>query len=794
MFTKKSLALGLLLVFFALPFLSSPLSLAEVEEAGEDWSVQLKSRSFTPPADSISFVENVLDENTRHVYLQFHDFVATEQSKAVLENRGITLLNNMAGETWVAALDPQKIKSTSPVLGDVRWIGEIRAEDKVQPQIKNNVFNSVSLNQDGSVNLVVEFYKDVSINEAEAVLSRYDAAILDRPVAEEVWPMKGLVTTALSKESIALFAQEDSVLWIEQVLPLPSTELDESRTVSAVDTAHSSPYDLDGSGIAVGVYDGGDVDEAHPDFWTDDADATTTRVLEVEGFGISDHATHVAGILAGDGGLSASDGGSAEQWKGVAPGADIYSYDFRRATDYDTPGPLRLEYLGAINDGISLMNNSWGTAMNAMGSDCEWMGDYTQTDIVLDGFIYEQGLHVIFSAGNDRHLGNCGADPGTISNNYYTINPPKAAKNTITVGAINSDDSSMTVFSNWGPTDDGRIKPLLMAAGCDTSLSGIQSAASDSVFTDLLPLGAPDKIDDHIYPYTERCGTSMAAPAVSGIVALMHEQYSRTFDEDEVLSPSTVRALLVNTAEDMGNSGPDFEYGFGLAKADAAIDALQNREWKTDTIYPNGASSDDVEHYALSISDLASENLKITLAWDDPSALAGAAKTLIHNLDLSLVSPSGLEYFPWKLDPYNASTAATSGDIDAVVIGPGLDGALDSAAGGDDVVDGDFIRSGADGLANSSASNDDIQMVHLSADARYDFLNNIEQIEVAASLLSSDPGVWRLKVVGQDVSEAQVYSLAANYPFDHTHEAYVRQAWKDIYGAELDRRWPLPYF
>ena len=69
---------------------------------------------------------------------------------------------------------------------------------------------------------------------------------------------------------------------------------------------------------------------------------------------------------------------------------------------------------------------------------------------------------VLFAGGNYR-VGTttnvCSLGP------YGVVAPPGTAKNVITVGAINSDDGAMTVFSAWGPTDDGRLKPDLVAPG-----------------------------------------------------------------------------------------------------------------------------------------------------------------------------------------------------------------------------------------------------------------------------------------------------------------------------------------
>ena len=100
------------------------------------------------------------------------------------------------------------------------------------------------------------------------------------------------------------------------------------------------------------------------------------------------------------------------------------------------------------------------------------------------------------------------------------------------MGAINGNDRSATTFSSWGPTDDGRIKPDLVAPGCENPRS--DSSPGGSIWS--LAGGGEG--------YTGWCGTSMAAPVVSGGVALLREELAA---QGRAVSPSLVRALLIHT-------------------------------------------------------------------------------------------------------------------------------------------------------------------------------------------------------------------------------------------------------
>src|SRR5439155_678547 len=175
--------------------------------------------------------------------------------------------------------------------------------------------------------------------------------------------------------------------------------------------------------------------------------------------------------------------------------------------------------------------------------------------------LYGKPISVVFAAGNLRSMqpiDDCSAGP------YGTIGPPATAKNVITVGAINSDDQSMTIFSSWGPVRDGRLKPELVAPGAEVG--------NDGGVTSTMPGNS----------YGVLVGTSMATPVVSGAVALLVEDYRAHYNGQDP-APSTLKGLLVHTASDLDddtswfNKGPDFASGYGLVQIQDAVDQLRNQ-------------------------------------------------------------------------------------------------------------------------------------------------------------------------------------------------------------------------
>lgn len=203
----------------------------------------------------------------------------------------------------------------------------------------------------------------------------------------------------------------------------------------------------------------------------------------------------------------------------------------------------------------------------------------------------------------------------------------------------------MTSFSSWGPTDDGRLKPDIVAPGCQSG--------GDGGVTSTVPGDA----------YNTFCGTSMATPAVSGSVALILQDYRSMHSNNDPL-PSTIKALLAQTAKDLGRTGPDFEFGYGRINVTSAINLIRSDTNANDVIIEkNIVEQDSKDVYSLTVS--GQTQLKITLAWDDEPGMPNAAKELVNNLDLRLIAPDGTIHFPWLLDPNNPSIAATTG-IDSV--------------------------------------------------------------------------------------------------------------------------------
>jgi hypothetical protein len=180
------------------------------------------------------------------------------------------------------------------------------------------------------------------------------------------------------------------------------------------------------------------------------------------------------------------------------------------------------------------------------------------------------------------------------------------AKNSLAIGATDSF-SNVASLSSKGPAHDGRVKPELVAFGED--------------------------------------GSSGAAALVSGTALLLQDAYKQ--NNGVLPANSLVKALLINSADDVGNPGVDYKNGFGALNANNALKTLQSNRFFNGTV-----SISTIETFNV-VVPAGIKKLKATLVWNDPPASPNAAKALTNDLDLELRQvSSGQTWQPWVLNPF----------------------------------------------------------------------------------------------------------------------------------------------
>jgi hypothetical protein len=491
-----------------------------------------------------------------------------------------------------------------------------------------------------TVGAYVLFHRDVPLDVAESLVIAYGAS-----VRSQIRSLNGLVLE-LPYEEIMPLASESIVRYIEPPLPQFSGLNNSNRGLVGAEQAQAAPYNLDGSGVRVMVYDGGTISASHPDL--------TPRVRIGDGGGVSDHATHVAGTIGGTGAASSG------LYRGMAPAVEYDSYEFDTGGPlsagflYTDPGDLEADYNDAINNyGTDITNNSIGSNVARNGFPCDWEGNYGVTSALIDAVVRGSlgaPHRIVWAAGNERSGGQCGST-------YNTTAPPSGAKNHLSIGALNSNNDTVTSFTSWGPTDDGRLKPDFCAPGCQTTDDqGVTSTGSSG-------------------GYNVKCGTSMATPTVTGLSALLLQDYRVQYPGDPDPRNSTLKTLFAHTAVDLETVGPDYRSGYGSVRIVPAIDLMRSGNWIEDVVDQSGT----VE--VLVIVNPGVPELKVTLAWDDAPGTPLVSPSLVNDLDLKVFGPDLTRYYPWTLDPANPGNAAVQtvedhlNNIEQVVVNAPMPGA-----------------------------------------------------------------------------------------------------------------------
>ncbi len=296
----------------------------------------------------------------------------------------------------------------------------------------------------------------------------------------------------------------------------------------------------------------------------------------------SGHATIMATLIGGN-------GNSFIKGKGAAPAAKFTSSDFARLL------PDTITAFKTFN--IKLQNHSYGTGIeNYYGIEAEAYDRqvYGNDDIV----------HV-FSSGN---IGTTAPATGVysgIANMANLSGTFKQAKNVLVVGGTGRT-AIPEALSSAGPAYDGRIKPELVADGED--------------------------------------GTSGAAALTSGAVALLQQAYKK--QNNALPSSALIKAILINSADDIGTAAVDYKTGYGKLNALEAVRTIADARFKTGTVANKAQTSYQV------IVPANCNALKISLAWNDAPAQLNAPYALINDLDLSVTTPTGATLLPWMLSTY----------------------------------------------------------------------------------------------------------------------------------------------
>jgi Subtilase family/Secretion system C-terminal sorting domain len=560
------------------------------------------------PAINLSNNSRLVTAGNYYTIVQFRQ-IPTDAAKASLAAAGMELLDYIPNNAYRASIS-KSVDSNFYRQWDIRSIIELPPAYKMDTRLVNRNFPAWSVKESGTVDVTIAFPKNLAAQTVIAQLQPMGISIINKN-----WAAFQLLTIRIDHTKLNTLAALPFIEYVEPasapVQPLAYNALPSHRSNILNAPLSAGGRALSGNGVVVGIGDQGNITN-HADY--------NERIIDRSAGPYQYHAFHVSGTVAGAGLINPI-------YKGHADRATVVSQDYENIIN--NAGNYVQDY------GMVVTNNSYGSS--AGNCTTEGVYDLISRAVDLQAQQYPFLLHV-FAAGNYSGL-NCLGYPTSYATVFGGF---QSAKNVITVGGTTQD--GQINFYSKGPVRDGRLKPEISAISLGTFST--------------VPFNA----------YSTNSGTSMAAPQVTGSLALLWERY-RQLNGGANPKAGLMKAIVCNAASDLGNAGPDFANGFGWLNGGRAVQQLENNQYFTQTI-----SNGSLNTHTITVPANTAQ-VKIMLYWPDAPAAANAAVTLVNDLDLSVTTPASSTILPLVLDPAvpNVLNLATNGadhrnNIEQVVI------------------------------------------------------------------------------------------------------------------------------
>ncbi len=702
----------------------SPAELAKLQASGvkaevqhEARQVQVTAHRFDPLSDGepdVALKSSQADGRGFRL-VQFEGPVRQEWLES-LRGAGLAPLQYYPHNAYLVWSEGRATEAMAS-LDFVRWHGAFHPSYKLNSDLEG---------RDGRVgNVTVVFYNDGNTEKVLQTLQGLGARVLGHHPSQ---PDRAFFDAVVEIDAAALesVAALDNVLWLGYSHPEPVLEDEMSGQILAGNHPGGTPVTgylaylgglgYTGTGVRWAVVDTG-VDYDHPDLGPNIvAGMSFPGACNPAGQPGSDcsgggHGTHVAGIIGGTAAGAFADGAGFLYGLGVAPDYDIVAMNSLSGSSWPPTGGWQEHSKQALLMSAVGTNNSWttgeGTAHGYQASE------RTHDLMVHDGNFDTAAIEPIiwvFSAGN--------SGPGA-----STITSPKEAKNTIAVGSSRNfrvgNIDTLSSFSSRGPAVDGRIFPTISAPGEEIASSRNDLGGSCST-----AIGGTSNL------YAFCSGTSMASPQVAGALVLATEWW-RDFNLGANPSPAMAKALLVNSAVDMGAADrPNNNEGWGRISIERMIAPANPTLYRDQEV----VFADPGEFFNLTVSPVnPAQPVQITVAWTDAAGAIGANPALVNNLDLSVVD-GGNTYLGNR---FNAGWSIIGGAADTlhnlenVYIQNPDGGAIDITVSASNIA-GDGV------LGNADPTDQNFALVCSNCVSQPDYTLTLDPTEL--SICAPDPG------------------------------------------------------
>jgi len=605
---------------------------------------QFDPLSGEPPITDKLKIKKLPKDKKGYYIVQFKGPVRNPWKKKVKEKGG-RLFSYIPNNAFIVKMAPGQRKKIAE-LEEVRWVGIYQPAYKVAPSLDKKIDTASE-----PIEITVQIFNDEDVSDIRKTLESLGGEILKTKNGK----YHEIVRVKIASSEIDKIANITGVEWLEEYVRPQLCNVVSAGIMNVPNVW--SPGGLTGAGQIAAVCDTGlDVGRNNPSM-LDDFEG---RIVSAYGLAIpgdwSDehgHGTHVCGSVLGNGAMS---GGL---FRGMAYEAGLVIQGFKAdalGNVTGLPADLYDLFEPAYNDGARIHSNSWGTAV---------YGAYDISSQQVDEFAWDhKDMCIHFVSGNS------GADAdadGVVD--LDSLDSPGTAKNCITVGAtegyqlsggyqyewgeawsmnfpvdpifsdkLSNDPDGMAAFSSRGPTDDGRIKPDVVAPGTNIISCHSQESGAGTLW------GAYDSY------YSYSGGTSMSTPLVTGCSTLIRQFYTDLKGLSYV-SAALIKATLINGALDISPGQyetdefqeipdpprPNNVEGWGRVNLDYSLfpDAPRELDFIDET---TGLETGEGHTYFYSVNN-ASVPLKVTLVYTDYPGTPFTSGQIVNDLDLTVTDP-----------------------------------------------------------------------------------------------------------------------------------------------------------
>jgi subtilisin family serine protease len=698
----------------------SGLAFTKVHDAG---TLQVQDYRFDPVEDGEPDMPQRMRSDGDRAGLYFIQLVApvTDDWWSEITAAGVRILQYYPHNAYLVWTDPAALAHID-ALSFVRWQGAMHPAYKINAGVRDR----------GGVirNVDVMFYNDGRISTTLDEFAKYGAEVLDWAPSQ---PDRAFYNAylAIDADQIENLARMNTVLWIGYQSPEPILEDEMSDQIIADNhpggvpvvgyNAHLASLEFDGTGVTWAIIDTG-VDYSHPDL--------ASRIVggyqfpgACSGLGPGDdcanggHGTHVAGIVGGDATAGYTDSDGFLYGLGVAPGYSIFAMNSLSGPSWPPAGGWQEHSKRAVLGNAIGGNNSW---TSGEGTQHGYQATERTHDLMVrDGNFDTAGIAEpfieVFSAGNSGFSG---------------LTSPKEGKNLIvTAGTqnyrVSQNIDAMYGSSSRGPAVDGRWVPTIAAPAQEIASARRLGSASQCT----------SSITGTNGHYSFCTGTSMAAPHTSGTITLA-TQWWRSFNGGADPSPAMAKALLVNSADDIGALDiPNIHEGWGRINLTTLIDPPALREYRDQIDLFTETGQQLV--FAVGVPD-PGQPLKVTLAWSDAPGAVGANPALVNDLNLT-VATGGDTYLG---NVFSAGWSETGGSADTI---NNLENVYVENPAGTAIITIDAVNIAGDGVPyNGDTSDQDLVLVCTNCVAQPDF--SLDVAPSSASVCAPDSGVFEVEI------------------------------------------------